>query len=744
MTRYALKSYNAGTPYQLYIYKLTSLLCAGLAVVTACALATFNALDNSWLYFTLSSSHVGNSMGVFGAQYAATLRYLFGWGACGVPAILAFLSYCLFFNTYEDEYDRLWLSPITLMTISFVARLHTTVRTLYGGGGIIGEAIHLHIAPWCDPKTLLLLSYVVLIAQGIVLARTSLFKVLTRCSQIVYFMICYRQFWLTPIIRLVTICFTYLYQAATWLGRHSYRLVLRLLNIEYPTDINGAEIDQTLEEDLEMLQEDLFEDQEELVEQEEHATQAPRRRNTYRKYRLPQENLFSASDRQQQNHVTSEHTHLAQVLEEKLARFNVTGKVTKIKPGPVITLFEYQPDIDSKVSKILALEHDLALALEAVSVRIVAPIPGTSRVGFEVANKERKSVKMGDIVRSAVFAQTRFSLPLILGQDTAGENIVVDLIDMPHLLVAGSTGSGKSVALNVMLTSLLCKLSPEALRLIIIDPKRLEFSAYQDIAHLLFPIITDARRAAPVTQWLVKTMEDRYEFMAKQGVRNILDYKRTCQKEGATDELPFIVFIIDELADLMMVAGKDIETNIARLAQMARAAGIHLIIATQRPSVDVITGVIKVNFPSRISFRVSSKIDSRTIIDTGGAEVLLGKGDMLFMDAGSARIRRVHGAYISDSEIATIVDHIHQQATVEYIDLQEAIAAYEHGQQAQDYDDLLPEVIRFIDQLDEVSISLLQRKFKIGYNRSAAIIEQLECQGKILPAQGGKMRKVIK
>ena len=353
---------------------------------------------------------------------------------------------------------------------------------------------------------------------------------------------------------------------------------------------------------------------------------------------------------------------------------------------------------------------------------------------------------MGDIVRSSVYAQSRFHLPLVLGQDTAGDNVVVDLIDMPHLLVAGSTGSGKSIALNAMLASLLCKLSPDELKLIIIDPKRLEFAAYHDIAHLLFPVITDPRKAAPVTQWLVKTMEDRYELMAKKGVRNILDYKRMCKETGQQDTLPFIVLMIDELADLMMVAGKDIEGNIARLAQMARAAGIHLIVATQRPSVDVITGVIKVNFPSRISFRVSSKIDSRTILDTGGAELLLGKGDMLFMDAQSSRIRRVHGAYVSDSEISTLVNHIHAQQDVVYIDLQEALAAYQSAaaQQQEEQDPLLHEVMSFLSEIDEVSISLLQRRFKIGYNRSARLIEMLEMQGKVMPSMGGKMRKIVR
>jgi S-DNA-T family DNA segregation ATPase FtsK/SpoIIIE len=433
---------------------------------------------------------------------------------------------------------------------------------------------------------------------------------------------------------------------------------------------------------------------------------------------------------------------LAQVLEEKLLRFGVSGSVTKIKPGPVITLFEYQPEIDAKVSKIQGLESDLALALEAMSVRIIAPIPGTPLVGFEVANKERRDVFMRDIVRSSTFQKSKALLPIILGKDTTGDSVVVDLVDMPHLLVAGSTGSGKSVALNALLVSLLCKLKPDELKLIIIDPKRLEFSAYQDIPHLLFPIITQAHRAAPVLRWLVRVMEERYEMMAQLGSRSISDYKQMCKREGKKDELPYILLMIDELADLMMVARRDIEDSIARLAQMARAAGIHLIVATQRPSVDVLTGVIKVNFPSRMSFRVTSKVDSRTVLDALGAETLLGKGDMLFMDSHSARMRRVHGAYVTDTEIDRIVNHIKAQQKVEYTSLEDAVAAYNKDAAHQD-EPLLPDIIAYLETIDEISISSLQRRFKIGYNRSARVIEMLEGQGKIMPSNGGKMRKII-
>ena len=647
-------------------------------------------------------------------------------------------------NTWHTESDRLCTSVLAISTTALLFYIYSIGDgSFFSAGGIVGRSAYLFLSQWFDALLMSVTVYVLLIAQFLIISRLSLVTIAHAIHELCLSVYTYRHLWLTPLIKGFTFVVLGVFRLITALFRslHRYYARKKLEKRAKQAEQYIAPVRCDDDQDMQTAQAS--------VVQKEHVQRIPVSEitsQTTATYKMPGVQLFAGSEKQQQSQVTGEHTHMSKVLEEKLSRFGVVGIVTKIKPGPVVTMFEYQPDIDSKVSKILALEHDLALALEAMSVRIIAPIPGTSKVGFEVSNKERKSVKMGDIVRSSVYAQSRFHLPLVLGQDTAGDNVVVDLIDMPHLLVAGSTGSGKSIALNAMLASLLCKLSPDELKLIIIDPKRLEFAAYHDIAHLLFPVITDPRKAAPVTQWLVKTMEDRYELMAKKGVRNILDYKRMCKETGQQDTLPFIVLMIDELADLMMVAGKDIEGNIARLAQMARAAGIHLIVATQRPSVDVITGVIKVNFPSRISFRVSSKIDSRTILDTGGAELLLGKGDMLFMDAQSSRIRRVHGAYVSDSEISTLVNHIHAQQDVVYIDLQEALAAYQSAaaQQQEEQDPLLHEVMSFLSEIDEVSISLLQRRFKIGYNRSARLIEMLEMQGKVMPSMGGKMRKIVR
>ncbi|HXW86221.1 MAG TPA: DNA translocase FtsK, partial [Candidatus Bathyarchaeia archaeon] len=427
----------------------------------------------------------------------------------------------------------------------------------------------------------------------------------------------------------------------------------------------------------------------------------------------------------------------AKTLEEKLARFGIKGTVVDIKKGPVITLFEYQPHADTKLSKIVALEDDLAMALQAVSIRIIAPIPGKSVVGFEITNTYRTSVLFSQLMHEHVYQKGTQKLPLIFGVNTTGDAVIVDLVKLPHLLIAGSTGSGKSVALNAMITSLLCKRTYEELRLILIDPKRLEFAGYEDIPHLLFPLVTDPRKAVPVMRWVVKHMEERYTSMAAAGVRNIEEYNQ--QK---AEKLPYIVIIIDELADLMMSVGRDIEDLITRVAQMARAAGIHMIVATQRPSVDVITGLIKVNFPSRISFRVTSRIDSRTILDGAGAEKLIGNGDMLFLGAHAPYPERLHGAYITPREINFVVDQIKKHHGPLYME-----GAHELIQQHQEYqeqDPLYHDIVLFLQQVDDVSISLLQRKFHIGYNRSARIIESLEMQGRIMPSDGGKTRKVIR
>jgi S-DNA-T family DNA segregation ATPase FtsK/SpoIIIE len=501
-----------------------------------------------------------------------------------------------------------------------------------------------------------------------------------------------------------------------------------------------------------MLKQNIFitkDEQPAIIEKIMHMppTSVPKKRLLFQ---LPEQALLTLQPQHTITDHTEESNKRSKLLEDKLVHFGVKGNVTTVKPGPIITMFEYKPEIDSKISKIVALEDDLAMALTAHSIRIIAPIPGKNAVGFEIANNVRSDVLMSTVLHSKEWESTKARLPLMLGVDVVGNPIIQDLVSMPHLLVGGATGSGKSVGLNVMLSSLLCKLTPDVLKLILIDPKRLEFTPYADIPHLLFPIVTQPTRAVSVLKWVVHEMEQRYELMARLGVRNVSEYhafykeNKTMADGTSLKPISFLVVIIDELADLMMVGGKDVETNIVRIAQMARASGIHMIVATQRPSVDIVTGLIKVNFPSRIAFRVSSKIDSRTILDLQGAEKLLGRGDMLFMHSSSPELKRVHGAYASDEEIEIIAQFWRDQGKAAYLDIEEAICL-DTKKEFDDVDDELYQQVReFLQHNDEISISMIQRQYRIGFNRSARIIEKLEMEGLIAPAQGSKPRKVLR
>lgn len=462
---------------------------------------------------------------------------------------------------------------------------------------------------------------------------------------------------------------------------------------------------------------------------------------------LPDKTLFCEGSAQVENKISNDELESnARILEEKLVHFGIKGKVEAIRPGPVVTMYEYKPDIDSKISKIVALEDDIAMALTAQSLRVIAPLPGRDVIGFEIANQQRDAVLFSHVFDTLIARGKSMHLPLVLGVDGTGQSVVADLASMPHLLVGGTTGSGKSVGLHCMLASLLTTRSPQELKMILIDPKRLEFSSYASIPHLLFPVVTRPAQVATVLQWAVREMEERYETMAKVGVRGIAEYAKMVKTEAIKDArpMPYIVVVIDELADLMMVAGKDVERLLVRLAQMARAAGIHVIVATQRPSVDVVTGLIKVNFPSRVAFRVSSRVDSRTILDMQGAEKLLGKGDMLMLSA-SSDCKRVHGAFIGDEEIARLVQFWADQGKAELLNLEEvaAIGSARNDESEQD-DSLYQEICSFIKTTEEISISMLQRHYRIGFNRSARIIEKLERDGLLAPAQAGKPRRVLR
>jgi S-DNA-T family DNA segregation ATPase FtsK/SpoIIIE len=489
---------------------------------------------------------------------------------------------------------------------------------------------------------------------------------------------------------------------------------------------------------------------------------------------LPPLSLLNEAHAHTEGYSESALEAMSRLVEMKLLDFGIEVEVVAVQPGPVITRFELQPGPGVKVNQISNLAKDLARGLSTISVRVVDIIPGKTVIGLEIPNEQREIVSLSEILKSSEYDQAGSPLTLALGKDIGGHPVVVDLGRMPHLLVAGTTGSGKSVAINAMVLSLLYKTLPNDVRMIMIDPKMLELSVYEGIPHLLTPVVTDMKEAANALRWCVGEMERRYKLMAALGVRNIAGYNRKVQEAIDNGEpipdplfnpqevleedpevptlqpLPFIVVVIDELADMMMVVGKKVEELIARLAQKARAAGVHLILATQRPSVDVITGLIKANIPTRIAFQVSSKVDARTILDQPGAEALLGHGDMLYLAPGTGVPTRVHGAYVDDAEVHRVVAHLKGRGEPEYIDdILNTTTDYLPGSggQAEDSDaegdPLYDDAVRVVTETRRASISGVQRRLKIGYNRAARMIEQMEMAGIVGPQQSNGNREVL-
>jgi len=481
-------------------------------------------------------------------------------------------------------------------------------------------------------------------------------------------------------------------------------------------------------------------------------------------YKLPPVTLLREGERSQK--LDEEELKIrARAIEAKCQEFDIQGRVTQINPGPVVTTFEYKPEAGIKYSRIIGLTEDLCLALQAESI-LIERIPGKSTIGIEVPNINRQTIALREILEAPEFVNSTSKLTLAMGRDLHGRMRVTDLAQMPHLLIAGSTGTGKSVFINSLMMSILYKASPDDVKLVLVDPKRLELSLYADIPHLLAPVVTDPRIASNVLRNATREMENRLKLLAQRGVRNIDQYNRTFQKgqslslfenleESEHKPLPYLVIVIDELADLMMVDTNNVEESITRLAQMARAVGIHLILATQRPSVDVITGLIKANFPARISFRVASKVDSRTILDSNGSESLLGRGDMLYLPAGSARLHRIHGPLVTEDEITSVCDFWRKQAQAKYNEqlleapkettdetAEESEAASAGGEDVDD--ELYQDAIRVVCEAGRASTSTLQRRLRIGYGRAARLIDLMEKDGIVGPPDGTKPREVLK
>jgi len=459
-------------------------------------------------------------------------------------------------------------------------------------------------------------------------------------------------------------------------------------------------------------------------------------------FQLPPVGLLKPPPAEELRRTRGELQDNAEVLRRKLQDFEVEGRIVQVSPGPIITSYEFEPAPGVKVSQVVNLSDDLALALKAASVRIVGPIPGRGTVAIEVPNDDHATVYLREIFVSPEFAECKGKLPLALGKDVQGQPIVADLTAMPHLLIAGATGSGKSVGLNGMICSILYKATPADVRFLMIDPKRLELSCYEGIPHLLAPVVTDAKEAAARLRWIVGKMDERYKTLQHRQVRNIEGYNRAVTAE---DRLPYWVVVVDELADLMMVSAGDVQTSLVRLAQIARAVGIHLIIATQRPSVDVVTGLIKANFPTRIAFQVASKVDSRTVLDGNGAEQLLGRGDMIYVPPGANKQMRVHGAWVADEEVRAICEFLRKQGTAVYeeIVLPAEGDGGEGGDGSGERDDLYWDCVRLVIGQRQASISFLQRRMSLGYPKAARFVDMMEQDRIIGPGQGAKPREIL-
>ena len=743
----------------------SAIALAGLALVVLVALLSFNPHDPGFS-FTGEGGPVHNRIGPVGAWFADALYFLFGRPAYLLPAILAVSAWQVtraHSSGAPDSHLNLALRAagfVTLLVASCaLAALHWSPGTLpQGAGGVVGSAAGGALAAGLQLLGATLLLLAAWLAGAAVAFGVSWFAVMDRIGH-----------W-------------------TWTGVNWIRE--RFFTAREVNQARSARLERK-----EALQAEQKRAPPRVAPRIEAPAPAPVKSERAEKERqvplfdppqsteLPPLDLLDDPGRQEPSYSAEALEAMSRLVELKLKDFGVEVEVVAVHPGPVVTRFEMRPAPGVKASQITALAKDLARALSTISVRVVEVIPGKSVMGLEIPNEKREIVTLGEIIRSRTYDEVASPLALALGKDIGGLAVVADLARMPHLLIAGTTGSGKSVAINAMVLSLLYKSTAEHVRLIMIDPKMLELSVYEGIPHLLSPVVTDMKQAANALRWCVAEMERRYQLMAALGVRNIAGYNRRVKdsiEEGKPipdpvlmqraandpgidqtaipnlEPLPFVVVIIDELADMMMIVGKKVEELIARLAQKARASGIHLVLATQRPSVDVITGLIKANIPTRIAFQVSAKVDSRTILDQMGAESLLGHGDMLYLPPGTSMPTRVHGAFVSDAEVHRVVDALKKSAAPNYIEEvlsgpstpiagipgeEEEYGSVSAGDPEQD--PLYDEAVRIVTGERKPSISYVQRRLKIGYNRAARMLEAMELAGIVGPLQSNGGREVL-
>lgn len=697
----------------------------GLGQEALAVLAIFLAL---FLYLSLYSYTFGHSVkwcGAIGVFIAQTLFGFAGWGAYLLPTLVVAYAVSLFITPASGDRLPHIVGGLTGTVLSFCGLLSAFSifdPRYYRLGGFIGKSFFMLLDEAIGPGGSVLALLLMLLFSLMLATHFSLYRLVLATGKI-------------PVILARTV-------GGAVVKRPVEQPPVRE---EKPVDRQGARMGSRPAESPGIVHTTSVPVLKEPVKlgEKKDADEAFAAQLTARgEWRLPPLTLLCKGDQQQQPIDKDVYYHTSQQLEQKLKNFGVNGRVVGICPGPVVTTYEYSPAPGVKINKIVGLADDLALGLRAQSVRVVGSVPGKAALGIEIANEKRQIVYIRDLIADEAYRANSHKLAIALGLDVVGNLAMANLAKMPHLLIAGATGAGKSVGINTIIASILYNATPEEVRFLMIDPKRIELSGYEGIPHLLHPVVVDPKLASRALSWAVREMERRYRLLEEARVKSFDSYN-----ENSGEKLPYIVVIVDELADLMMVASKDVEASIARLAQMARAAGIHLILATQRPSVDVLTGLIKANFPTRISFKVSSKIDSRTILDASGAEHLLGAGDMLLLAPGTSQLKRIHGAFISEKETIDIVDFWKEQGGSTYDEAMLEELEREEDQDGEgasgDYDERYDEAVALVTQTGQASISMVQRRLRVGYNRAARMIEMMEKEGVIGPADGARPREVI-
>lgn len=765
------------------------ILSLGLSIFILISLTSYSSQDPSFTTYATAWAEAQNRGGLVGAYCADGLAQTFGTGAFIFPLIIAVMGWGLIrWEIFSRWWVTLCFGTVFLIGLCALLGVQFTEDPFFSSavesGGLVGSRLGEALVLWLNIVGAKVFLGTLLLISTLALAGVSANVVIEFSRKMLKAI-----FWKTGVV--AGKCFLVLSRAVMGIKEMTARRLTTVRENRHWEKVNKTPalqptiISQSFESKVD--QPPAKKSREKKEEKEEFATQED---FSFMKqmgdYQIPPLSLLDdPPETNSSDKLKEEILRNAATLENKLADFGIMGRVVQVLPGPVITLYEFEPAPGIKVSRILSLSDDLALAMRAPSVRFLAPVPGKPVVGIELPNTRRDTVYLREIIATDTFKDAESKLALAVGKNNIGQPFVQDLAQVPHLLIAGSTGSGKSVGINTMVCSILLNATPDEVKMIMVDPKMLELSIYDGIPHLIAPVVTNPKKAAAALQWAVVEMENRYKVMAEKGVRNISSYnkfverlqsemeeeqkrkekekkikKKTVvideladeenfeepeeEKEEILEKFPYIVILIDELADLMMVASKGVEESLTRLAQMARASGIHLIVATQRPSVDVLTGIIKANFPARMSFQVTSRVDSRTILDSMGAEKLLGKGDMLFLPPGTSRLQRIHGAMVSDGEINRIVEFIKAQKKPEYQDDVFQLVADENQavEESDEYDEKYDEALAFVTQVRQASISMVQRKFRVGYNRAARMIEQMERDGVVGPSDGAKPREV--